>query len=193
MIPGNTIDDRSVLSPVAYPDTQKEVGLMDMELGGVAIENASEGLKGYVWTATGNADTGTVTLQRNGMPAVDWFNIGSGATDLALAFNQNMQPVLAWNNSVGEMFLRYFSGLLNAYTTVSFGIGSCPRLTLDDKRSNMSTTSDVIFAYLVGTSLRYRQQRDSFLIERILVPDVSPATVLRRIGMGGLQLQFELT
>jgi hypothetical protein len=193
MIPGNKVDNRPVSSSIAYPDNEKSVGLHDMEIAGVAIEDASQGLDKYIWTAVGNVDTGMVTLQREGMPSIDWFNIGSSATDLALAFNQNMQPAIAWSNASGQIFLRYFSTTENDYIVVPFGTGSCPRLTLDDKRPTMNTISDVIFAYLVGSSLRYRQQRDDFLIERILVSNISPATILHRVGMGGLHLQFELT
>jgi hypothetical protein len=193
MIPGNKVDTRTALTRIAYPNSLKEVGLEDMEIGGIGIEDASQGLQGYIWTAVANPASGDVTLQRNGLEPVTWHNIGAGSSDLALAFNQNMQPVIAWRSYEGEIFLRYFSVESNTYTTVSIGLGSFPRLTLDDKRPNMNTTSDVIFAYMIGSSLRYRQQRDAFLIERILVADVSPATVFRRMGMGGLQLQFELT
>lgn len=193
MIPNNQISARTVLSPVAFPDNMKEIGLLDMELGGVAIEDASEGLLDYFWIAFETEDTGQVNLQRQGQEPVPWWNIGVGCKDLALAFNQNMQPVLAWQDSENILWLRAYDSFTGSYLVSSFGIGSCPRLTLDDKRNSMRATSDVIFAYLVGTSLRYRQQRDAFQIERTLVADVSPATILRRIGMGGLQLQFELT
>lgn len=193
MIPGNRIDNRTVLSVIAYPDNLKEIGLEDAKLGGLDIEDSSEGLLDYVWTATGNAETGDVVLQREGREPVYWYNIGSSCKDLTLAFNQNMQPAIAWQDAEDNLWLRFYDSVSNTYATTSFGIGSCPRLTLDDKRPNMSATSDVIFGYLRETSLYYRQQRDAFQIERLLVDDVSPATQLRRLGMSGLQLQFELT
>ena len=193
MIPNNQISIRPVLSPMAFPNNLKDVGLMDMELGGVAIEDASEGLLDYFWIASANEETGLVSLQRQGQTElIPWWNIGIGCTDLAVTFNQNMQPVLAWQDSENVLWLRAYDSFTNSYLVSSFGVGSNPRLTIDEKRPRMRTESDVIFAYLVGTSLRYRQQRDAFQIERVLVTDVSPASVFLRMGMGGLQLQFEL-
>ena len=192
MIPNNQISARTVLTPMAFPNNLKDVGLMDMELGGVAIEDASEGLLDYFWIASANEETGLVSLHRQGQAAIPWWNIGIGCTDLALAFTQNMQPVIAWQDSENVLWLRAYDSFTNSYLVSSFGIGANPRLTIDEKRPRMRTESDVIFAYLVGTSLRYRQQRDAFQIERVLVTDVSPASVFLRMGMGGLQLQFEL-
>jgi hypothetical protein len=68
-----------------------------------------------------------------------------------------------------------------------------PRLTLDDKRSSQFGNSDVMFGYMRGQSLCYRQQRDRYTIERVLRTDLPEDIRLKNIGMmSNWRLKFNL-
>lgn len=190
MIPVNSVKVRSNMPAMAYPDNQKITGLVDQELGGIAIADASKGLVGWTWTVEviGNE----VMLTRNGMPST-LLMVQSGIVDIALAFDQNMRPALAWQDDQEHIWLRVYDSVTQVFVTTDFGIGRSPRLTLDDKREVALSTSDIIFAYISNTKLCYRQQREAYLIEHIIATVPSGLQRLDRVGMGGLHLIFELS
>lgn len=189
MIPNNTITHRSVVTRMANPDHLKTTGLTDYELGGVSIGDATQGLVGWLWTCRViNSD---VTLQREGLASQVIFTQANIA-DVSFAFDHNMRPAFAWQDTTGNCYLRYYDTLTLDYAVIPLGVARTPRMTLDDKRSVSGNTSDIICAYMKDTSLYYRQQRDSFLTERLLVNNLPIGQNLLRIGMGGYQLQFEL-
>lgn len=189
MIPEGTVL-RSGGEALLPPDGQKVDGLVDYELGGVAIDDTSEGLSGYTWRC--RVVGSSVLIGRDGVPEVELFQ-RSGITDVAFAFSQAMQPHVAWEQGDGLVWMRWFDGTTNEYRIDTFGAGRSPRLCLDDKRPGMIDYSDVILAYVTaGDRIAYRMQRERFGIEH----DLGPAGMAGRIVRMGMSarnsLQFVL-
>ncbi len=118
----------------------------------------------------------------------------TAVVELALAFDQNMRPVIALARYLLPLRLFWYDSAIPAgYKYLELPYCQNPKLSLDDKRPQMSQSSDVILAYLRDGSLYYRQQRDRFQTERLLRSNLIPGTKLRSVGMGrGLRMQFEL-
>lgn len=189
MIPNESISIRNTPVDMYEPDIQKVSGLIDKELGGIAISDSSSGLTDATWTCS--VVGSNVMLSKDGDTPVIMFT-RDNVIDIAVSFTQGMVPVFAWQESNGSIWLRYFDTLEDNYVIVSFGMGRNPRLSLDDKRHISVNSSDVILAYIKGSELVYRQQRDNYLIERVLLSGLYSEESLVRVGMGGLQLQFVL-
>ena len=189
MLPDNTLSSQLVYAPfVQAKVAQHSVPLVDYELGGIAIGEPSAGLDVQLWTARyiGN-DVVVFDEAGNGTTIITV----PGIKRLSLAFDQNMRPLIAYSTLVGS-YLYWFDTFLNAFTTTEVPGASFLRLTLDERRFQFLNNSDVILAYHVGNSLRYRQQRDRFETERTLVADMGTSR-LTAIGTGrNYRLQFKV-
>lgn len=189
-LPQNAESLVPVPSAFLTPDDEVTIAMIDYEAGGVAIQDPSQGLTGYTWKIFQvNLD---VFVQRNGADPVLLFS-QDNITSLSLAFDQNMRPNVAYTLADGTVALRWFDSTIQNFRTTNFGTARCPRLTLDDKRIEMTTTSDVLFFYIKGDELCWRQQRDRYGVERVLVNGILPTTVLKNVGMNTVyRIQFEL-
>lgn len=189
MIPGNRLATTNIFGLTLPPESRIVRDLVDYELGGVALNDASQGLQYQTWKCyyedvnvmvSADAVPPTVLLAR---PRI---------TALSLSFDQNMRPILAYEID-GDLWLWWWDTSINQRVETNFGPGRTPRLTLDDKRDARSAISDVIFAYIKGNSLCYRQQRDRFQIERVLKGGLHDGARLKNVSMSTkLRLQFEL-
>lgn len=162
--------------------------LIDFEMGGVALNDASQGLRVKLWRVRVDGDV--VYLGPDGGNEQPAF-IRAGITSVALAFDQNMQPAVAFVQS-GMAWLWWYDGSVPGMVFTSFPGAINPRLTLDDKRPTQTSNSDVILAYLRAGSLYYRQQRDRYLVEYLLSsspPCGGLATLCMSTG-GRLQFGF---
>jgi len=190
-LPLNTYSSIAVNSLFMPPDTLLSSLLIDYELGGVALNNPSLGLRVKNWKAFYNGNDGWVYLQPgNEAPfqLIQDFNI----TEISLAFDQNMNVALAYvSDEVVKLY--WYDNAIPGYTTTTFADARSPRLALDDKRPALLGASDVIFAYIRGDTLYYRQQRDRYLTEYFLRESIPASQRLRNIGMGrNLRMQFEI-
>lgn len=167
--------------------------IVDYEDAGIAINDASRGLLYQRWRALllnpGEPDS-YVQLDAPEVPAFTLVEL-PGLTEISIAFDQLMRPTLAYVQE-GTAYLRWYDSAASAYVTDTIGADvTTPRVTMDDKRflaTEGYQTNDVILAYVRGGNLYYRQQRDRFLIERLLKTGVNP---LIKIGFNrGLRLQF---
>lgn len=173
-----------------YPDNLKTVGLTDRELGGVSLNDTSQGLSSKVWTLAVVGDN--VLLSSDSDAPVTLFT-QANIKDVSLAFTQSMQPTVAWEDTTGNLWLRYFDSTISDYSILDLGLGTTPRLTLDDKRLESSLLSDVIIAYVRGNSLIIRLQRDRFLTEYTLRSDLPNDSRLEQLGMHNLRVYFILS
>jgi len=189
MIQPDSVIPRTMITPMMYPDNLKVTGLTDQELGGIAIGDSTQGLTGWLWTLS--LVGSDMVLTREGSSSVVLLT-GIVATDIALAFDQNMRPTVAWKDGAGELQLRYYDSLSASFTILSLGSGRSPRLSLDDKRAMSNNSSDIIFAYIRDNTASYRQQRDRFQTEYSFATVANNRQNIIRIGMGGLRMQFEL-
>lgn len=190
MLPNGSISTVPISAPFLWPDSQRLVFLEDFEAGGVALQDTSEGLSAYRWKCF-LGQTG-IHIQRDGLTDQLWITVG-GVLEVALAFDQNMRPTVAYRLDNGKVYLRWYDSFSQQYTTTDFGLGKNPRLTLDDKRPSQLNNSDVIFAYMRDGGVYYRMQRDRYQAEYQIASGLSSNIVLRNIGMGtNWRLQFEL-
>lgn len=150
--------------------------LQDWEMGGVALNNPSAGLFVQVWKFTLEVDpsTGdsTVFTEAPGAPKTLLFT-GSYITEIAGAFDQNMNPVVAYMESGTPKFWWWdpTAGAM-VHTTLPTGCFDL-RCSLDDKRRFNISESDVLLCYIRGGSLYYRLQRERYLTEHLLQDSVS--------------------
>ncbi|WP_312237309.1 hypothetical protein [Stenotrophomonas sp.] len=160
--------------------------LIDYEMGGIALNDASLGLWVRQWRVRVDGDV--VYLGPEGGDEQNAFN-RPGITEVSLAFDQNMQPVIAFVQA-GEAWLWWFDSSVPGMVFTQFAEMINPRLTLDDKRPGQVGSSDVILAYLRAGSLYYRQQRDRYQVETLL-SSTPPCGGLACIAMTtGNRLQF---
>lgn len=186
MIPQNRASTTPVLSALLYPDDLgRETRLLDYEMGGVAVGDASQGLQVRTWRAW--VDAGQVLLAPwpENAPVTALF-AADGVSGLSLAFDQLMHPTVAYVQD-GMTKLYWYDTLAAAQVTTSFPDAANPAVCLDDKRAVMvqQGITDVLFLYLRAGGLYYRQQRDRFNVERVLAPTLaSNVSRVESVGMG---------
>lgn len=162
--------------------------LLDYEDGGIGIQDPSEGLNYQRWMARViNGGTG-IALSADNTPEFTLIE-GEDITHVALAFDSNMRPVVAFVDG-GMAKLYWYDTSVSENVITEYPNIQNPRLTTDDKRAMQSGIRDVIFAYQRNGGLYYRQQRDRYQAEYLL--QESAPGVLKKVGMTNrLRLQFE--
>lgn len=190
-LPANVVSAVPITAPYYPPDDQVTLQLVDYEDGGIAVQDASQGLRGYTWSCF--IQSSFVCIQRVGADVIQEFT-QSNIIELSFAFDQNMRPNFAYATVGGAIWIRYWNSQTNAYVTQQVATGRNPRMTLDDKRDTSTLTSDVLLAYIREDNvLCVRQQRDRFAIEYVLQSGILPTTRLKNIGMNkAYRVQFEM-
>lgn len=185
-LPNDKLSTDPAPAPFLYNDDKTVTRFVDYEMGGIALNDPSSGLTHQVWTASieGNRiflhpENGDKTLIYTGTGIV---------TDISISFDQNMRLTYAYVED-NDCYLYWYDNTVGDYTRTNFGRLKTPRISLDDKRSESTGSSDIIFAYIKDAKLYYRQQRDRFGVERLL--DDGPIIGLDRIGMNTVnRMQF---
>lgn len=187
VIPGQSLSSARQLAPYIFDNPQPSL-TESRHTGGAEIGDASQGFLSKIWTLT--TDGTAVTISAPSVAPVVVFS-GAGITEVSLAFDQGMNPTIAFVDGTGAK-LRWFDSLISDYTITTLPAGSeTPRVCLDDIRETQQAASDIILAYVRGGSLYFRAQRDRFGVEYPLASGL--ATKLRSVNMNtGLRLQFEL-
>lgn len=189
MMPGDALGSQAPAA-FAFPQRARRQPLRDTERGGTAIGDTSQGLSVRQWHAEYRAPD--VVMWADGVPEAVVLS-RPGLTEIALAFDQNMNPFIAFMDAGGLAWWYYNSLTAQMEVSPYAPAGShSPRATLDDNRDLAGGWSDIILAYVRDGALYYRQQRDRYATERLLHPDIGENT-LATVGMGtGLRLQFQL-
>ena len=182
-----------MVTPFVYPDSiERPSALVDYELGGRALNDASEGLQVHRWIAEYDPSNGHVSVSAPGYPQTTIFT-ALNVTELSLAFDQNMRPFVAFVQAGQAKFFWFDTVLGETRISDLPADAKTPQCCLDDKRDTQTSqgANDIILAYLRGTGLYYRQQRDRYEVEYLLTA-AAPGKKLLRIGMNqGRRLQFE--
>jgi len=186
MIPGNAITN--VPDPAAFrkPYDSPASALSRTCRGGVALNDASKGRDYQDWSVW--YDGSTILFGPTSSGIATGSLATAGVTQLSLAFDNNMNPVLAWLDDTGAN-IRYFSASTSSYVVVNVpGATSC-LACVDDVRPIYNTQSDVIFAYTLPNGLWYTYQRENYATAR----QASTASKkLKRMGPNVLnRFQFE--
>lgn len=191
-IPGNIIISPAIPAAFLAPDAVDVSLVESLELGGVALNDGSQGRQVQNWRAY-IAAAGTqirVQPQVSGTPDTLLYT-GAGITAVSLAFDSNMQPTVAFIEG-GTVKLRWFDAVSSSFVVTSFPGATQAKVSSDDKRRSQDGASDVIFAYVSAGTLYWRQQRDRYLIERT-VGAVGAGFRLVTIGMNAIgRVQFKL-
>lgn len=189
MLPNGVLSAEPVPATFLEPVNTSSDPLIDVEMGGVALSDPSAGLQLKLWTA--RYEAGEVIVSATGVPDTVLFQ-RAGITELALAFDQNMRPFVAFTDAGGSAFWWYDTQQAAQVFSAYLPAGSTNlRCTMDDKRPGQSGNSDIILAYIRNNALFYRQQRDRFETEYLLASSVNAHLV--NVGMNTAnRLQFHL-
>lgn len=163
MIPAGGLSSTPVPAAFAEQVNSTLQPLIDYEMGGVALNNPSQGLWVQLWRV--RVAGSVVYLGPDGGTEQQMF-VRPGITEVALAFDQNMQPAIAFVQA-GTAWLWWYDSAVPGMVFTQFPGIINPRLTLDDKRPGQIGNSDVILAYLRDGSLYIRQQRDRYQVEKL--------------------------
>lgn len=188
MLPDRALSSEPIPAPYLAPDDRPFDPLHDAEYGGIALRDPSQGLRVQVWELTVRGDDVTVRA-----PSVRETVLFSrpGITQAGLAFDQNMNPCVAFV-ARGQMTLWWYDSLPGQQVFTDFE-GEQPRVCMDDKRPTQNAANDILFAYLRDGALYCRTQRDRFGQEDHLA-DIPPGYRFTAMGMNSVnrvQFQFD--
>ena len=131
-----------------------------------------------IWTCTVVGDS--IVVYADDIPETVLFN-APGTTEVSLAFDQNMRPFVAFVQA-GQAKYYWYDSLIADTVITNLPTGSTsPRATLDDHRQLELNTSDIIMVYIRDGNLYFRMQRDRYLVERLLYPDINLVLIAPRI------------
>lgn len=201
MIPTNALSTTLVYGRFLSPDNLPISDLVDSELGGIGLSDPSQGLMYQVWTASlvgipGEVGT-SVTIEAPNTPTQLLFAL-DGLIAISLSFDQNMHPFIAYATVSGAGIWWYDATLPGQKFTALPAGSSVPKCSLDDKRplATLTSSSDILVAYIRDDNFYYRQERDRYLTERLLLPDVSTYLLAPKVGKVGMtnvgRVQFYL-
>jgi len=154
--------------PANFLDGGRGTLLVDYEYGGTDLQVPGDGLLVKIWRLRYDSNSGDMVISAEGSPTTVLFN-RPDITEVSLAFDQNMNPFVAFVQA-GQAKFWWYDPLLPGMTFNESLLGSAitPRCSLDDKRSTQFANSDIILSYVRAGNLYYRQQRDRYLTERLL-------------------------
>ncbi len=186
-LPNNQLSATPVPSGYLSPDAHIRVNtLYDYERGGVALNDASEGVNTYDWKVWIEGDD--ILLARAPYDNPTTPITAAGTTEVSLAFDQNMRPAVAYMHA-GVCKLYWYDTTIPGPTTTTFADCTNPMLCMDDKRQGADSYNDILFIYVRAGWIRYRQQRDRYTVERNLV--AVPPGRIQQVGMNqGLRVQI---
>lgn len=169
--------------------------LEDWELGGIGIQDPSQGLRVQTWRGYVSTNGKSILISAPNTAAITKYTASGTNTisEVSITFDQNMRPIIAFVES-GVPKLQWYDSVSQTeiVTTLALDVRS-PRVSLDNKRRFFEVSSDVILAYIRGGNLYIRQQRDRYTIEYLLKTGVPTDYYLHKIGPSiGLRFQFEL-
>lgn len=201
MIPDNELSSTAVISGFSFPVKQPGDALVDWELAGRYLNDPSQGLAVKLWRldAVPNTDSGLVDVIVSapggvavGEPSRVLFS-GADITEVALAFDQNMNPFVAYHQGDDAKIYWYDPTIPGmTHTTLPSGIRTM-RCTLDDKRDWDTGSSDIVLSYVRASQLCVRYQRERYTVEHVLRTGIGANAQLVSLAMNnGTRLQWRL-
>ena len=187
MMPANALSSVPLPSSFLAPKDVVKQPLIDLFLGGVDINNASQGLQSKVWTA--GYISAAVLFSAQGVGPYTIITV-PGITWLTATVDQLMNPFIAYQTSAGTFF-RWFDTVASSFVTTQLPAGAVlPYCMLDDPRPLEASSSDIILAYVNGGNLYFRAQRERFGTEHLL--GNIGTQVFTQMGMNKLyRMQFQ--
>ena len=175
------------------PDNLPKRPSIDYEMGGVSLQDPSQGLLVQPWRCWFDRDNSAVMVEAANTPPTKIFDQES-ITWLSFCFDQNMRWSAVYTLQDGESYLRWYDSLAGDYAITPLDDGVItPFLTLDDKRAIMLGSSDIILAYIQNENVYVRVQRERFQVPHVWQEDIPKDWIIRNFGMSNkLRLQMEI-
>ncbi|CAB4124246.1 hypothetical protein UFOVP49_84 [uncultured Caudovirales phage] len=190
MIPGDSLSSVPVYAEYLYGDSLSISKIRDYEMGGIALNDASQGLNTTLWRLD---ISGThIVISENGANPINIIT-GTGITEASFAFDQNMRIVVTYVQNDQAKLYWYDSTISGITTTILDAAVKSPRVAMDDKRSQPTNQgeTDVILAYVRNNNLYFRMQRERYEVEHLLYSTLNG--VLVNMGMNKTnRLQFQI-
>jgi len=176
-----------VPQPAAFivPGDASYYPLSEIVRGGAGISDGSQGRDAQNWTFY---YTGTDVKIKDEAGVDRYTLIVAGVTTLSGSFDNNMRPVMTYQTAGGSV-LYFYSTLAEDYDTITIADGTSCRVAIDDYREVYNAASDVLWVYVRGTTVYWRQQRDRYATERT-IGTVQSGGVLHRVGQN-VQRRFQ--
>jgi hypothetical protein len=192
MLPGNILSTQAVFSGFSEVTRSARELLTDYEMGGASLNDGTQGLLVKQWVAQCFKENHPtiadqfrwyVRVSAPGSPWTDLISSDIEITEIALAFDNNMNPFIAYVEG-GVAKFRWYNISINNYTTTILPAGSkTPRCCTDDKRPSQTAISDICLAYIQNGNLYILYQRENYAIANLLKPGVGPDAALVAVGI----------
>lgn len=184
---GDYVSSLTISAHFLSPDDQENSALIDFELGGIALNDPIEGLEYQPWTLRYFPATGDFVISAPNTPNTIIHN-APDVTEISLAFDQNMNPFIAYVEDTVAKFWWYDTEINDTVVSLLPANSLTPRCCTDDKRDNRDATSDIILCYVNAGALYFRQERDRYTVQYLIVdPFIHPVfelpATLKRVGM----------
>lgn len=195
MLPEHTLSDPAVLGKFIYPTGIAKHPLEYYERGGIAIQDASQGLRYQAWRGYYDQITEEVRLKGLTTEVETVLFTQEDVVELAFCFDQNMRWATVVKLLDGTVEFRWFDTVPGAYVTTTYPDSYLsPKLTLDDKRPLEVLHNDMLLTYIREGKLYLREQRDRFGVEYLLYENIPNNTEITYFGMTDkLRVQWKFT
>lgn len=165
----------------------------DLEQGGVALNDASQGLTAKPWKAYYKNNKVYIHPTDDPLAAVELFE-ANRVSEITLSFDFNMQPIVAYmQNDILKLW--WHDGTVNQKVILEFPGNKSPLLVFDERRPKHTTIADVLLFYVRDNKIYCRQMRDRFLQEYIWLEESEPIQRILSAGMNAgyrMQLTYSL-
>ncbi len=147
------------------PYTFKKEPFCDYARGGVALLDASQGLDVKDWRI--DFENGVATITSEGSPDFIVPDLPIDLSWISFAFDQNMHYNVTYTVA-NKSYLYWYDAAAQGYVTTELDDVKTPFLRMDDVRSGIEGTKDLILSYLKKGDLYIRLQSDRFAVEYLL-------------------------
>lgn len=176
MLPDKQLSSEYVPGVMLPPDDEPRRPLHDYEMGGVALQDPSQGLLVQSWHCYYDELLQTVFVEAPNLGLPIALFEQESIIELSFCFDQNMRWCCVYKLIDGNAYLRWYDSTEQSYVITQLAIGTItPFLALDDKRPNQLGASDAILTYMRKhpkepqfNNLYFRAQRERFAIEYTL-------------------------
>lgn len=190
MLPDHVLSSTTIAAQFRFPRNIPRRSLECYEYGGIALDDASKGLRVQVWKA--EYLDGQVVVSADSVAPTPVLTVANVAA-FDFTFDQNMRVAVAYELHGGGSRFYWYDTTIPAYTTLDLGTAITPRCALDDNRDIEVPISDIILAYVRSGNLYFREQRDRYTVERLLRSAVGDGGIIQ-VGMNRVwRFQFQMS
>lgn len=185
--------DPDLVGLLNTPDNMPKRPTIDYEIGGIGLQDPSQGLMVQTWRCWFDRDRSAVMVESPNTPPEKIFE-QNDLVWLSFCFDQSMRWSAVYTLKDGESYIRWYDSLAGDYAITPLDEDVItPFLTLDDKRAIMLGSSDIILAYIQNETVYLRVQRERFQVPHVWQEDIPKEWIIRNFGMSNkLRLQMEI-